>query len=205
MNVVVFGANGKTGSHVVDRALAAGHTVTVFTHHAENAHAGTRVITGDAADPGAVRNAVAGQDAVIDTIGGKTPYKATDLETSAARNIIQAMQDEGVRRLVAVSMMGIGDSANQAPFWYEHLLMPTFLHGSTKDKTSMEAAIDASGLDYVIARPPILSDDPATGSFRVFSPTEKAHKITRADLARFLVDQLTANEHLGHAVVVANS
>ena len=206
MNVIVFGASGKTGTLVVERALAAGHTVTVFVHDATHQQpANVRIVTGDAQDPTAVRKAVSGQDAVIDTIGGKTPYKSTDLESAAAQNIIQAMQAEGVRRLVVISMMGIGDSADQAPFWYEHLLVPTFLHGSTKDKTAMESKVNASGLDFVIARPPLLTDDPATGSVKLVGEGSKGHKITRADLAQFLIDQLSTDRHLGHAVVVANS
>ena len=205
MQVLIVGAAGKTGNLTVERALAAGHRVTAFVHNPDFSHPGVRVVTGDAGNPQDVRQAVAGQDAVIDTLGGKTPYKATDLETSAARNLITAMQAENVRRLIVVSMMGIGDSAEQAPFWYEYLLMPTFLRGSTPDKTHMEEAVQASGIEYTIARPPILSDDPATGSYQVIPPPTKAHKITRADLAQFLVDQLTSPSYLNQAVVVANS
>lgn len=204
MNVLIFGASGKTGKLTVERALAAGHAVTVFLHTPGDQPAKVRVLTGDAADPEAVRNAVADQDAVIDSIGGKTPYKATDLETTAARNIVAAMQKERVRRLIVVSMMGIGNSLEQAPFWYHYLLMPTYLHGATQDKTAMEAAVTAGGLDFVIARPPVLSDDPAQGSYTIIPAPATAHKITRADLAQFLVDSLIQNQYLGQAVVVAN-
>ena len=205
MNVLVFGAAGKTGNLVVERARAAGHTVTAFVHNPDYHKLSVRVVKGDAGNPTDVRQAVAGQDAVIDTIGGKTPYKTTDLEATAARNIVTAMQAERVRRLLVVSMMGIGDSARQAPFWYGHLLMPTFLRGATPDKTNMEATITGSDIDYTIARPPILTDDPGKGSYTVIPAPEKAHKITRADLAQFLVDQLTADTHRNQAVVVANS
>jgi putative NADH-flavin reductase len=206
MNVIVFGATGKTGSLVVEKALTAGHTVTAFVHDATHVtHPDVRVITGDASDPAAVRQAVAGQDAVIDTIGGKSPYKDTELEQTAARNIINAMHAENVQRLIVVSMMGIGESKDQTPFWYEHLLMPTFLRGSTKDKTAMESAVTTSGLKFVIARPPILTEDAATGSVRVVPLDDKGHKITRADLAQFLVDQLTDDQNLGHSLVIANS
>ena len=206
MKIVVFGAGGKTGSLVVERAVAAGHTVTVFVHTSEHPGGPTvRILSGDAGDPAAVRRAVAGQDAVIDTIGGKTPYKDTELERAAARNIVAAMREEGVRRLIVVSMMGIGESSEQAPFWYEHLLMPTFLRGSTKDKTAMESTVQQSGLDFVIVRPPILSEEPATGSVYLLTAPTKGHKITRADLAQFLVDQLSSDQYLGQAVVVANS
>ena len=115
------------------------------------------------------------------------------------------MQTESVRRLVVISMMGIGDSAEQAPFWYEHLMKPTLLRGATKDKTAMESEVNTSGLDFVIARPPVLTDDPATGSIKLVDKESKGHKITRADLAQFLVDQLSNDQNLGQAVVVTNS
>lgn len=206
MKVLIFGAAGKTGSLVVQKALAAGHEVSVFAREGfHGAHADIRVITGDAEDASAVRSAVQGQDAVIDTIGGDAPYKSTNLESTAARNIIAAMQAEGAKRLVVISMMGVGDSKVQAPFWYEHILLPLFLSGADKDKTAMEAEVRASGLEFVIARPPLLLDEPATQQVKVLKEAEKGHKITREDLAQFLVDQLGATEYLGQAVVVVNS
>jgi nucleoside-diphosphate-sugar epimerase len=146
-----------------------------------------------------------GQQAVIEAIGGTTPYKATQLETTSVRNIIAAMQEEHVRRLIIVSMMGIGDSKAQAPFWYKYLLMPTFLRGSTQDKTNKEAAVLSSGLDYVIARPPILKDTRAFGEVSILGPGATGHTITRADLANFLVDQLETDANLGRAVTVVNN
>ncbi len=204
MKVIVFGASGKTGKLVVERAHAAGHEVTAFSHSDAATPAGVRAVAGDAADASTVRRALAGQEAVIDTIGGSTPYKDSGIETDTAQAIVAGMKAEGIRRLVVVSALGLGDSADQAPFAYAHLLMPTMLRGTVKDKTRMEAEVDASGLDFVIARPAVLSDDPSDGTLRVVPASDKAHHTRRADLARFLVDQLTSNAHLGQAVVVAN-
>ena len=204
MNVLIFGANGKTGKLVVEKALIAGHTVTAFLRTPAEIP-NVRVVTGDASNPAAVRAAVTGQQAVVDTIGGKTPWKSTMLEQTAARNIIAAMQAVSARRIIVVSMMGLGSSRPQAPFWYSSLLMATFLHGSTADKAAMEAVIMASDLDYTIVRPPILTETSATGSILTPTPPTKAHKITRADLAQFLVDQITGTQYLKQAVVVANS
>ena len=146
-----------------------------------------------------------GQDAVIDAIGGSTPYKTTLLESTSVRNMIDAMKAEGVRRLIVISMMGIGESRVQAPFWYQYLLMPTFLRRSTKDKIMMEKEVIQSGLNYIIARPPILKDDPPTGGATVIGTNITGHAITRADLANFLVDQLEADDYLGRAVTVVNT
>jgi uncharacterized protein YbjT (DUF2867 family) len=206
MKVLVFGASGKTGGLVVERALAMGHEVSVLVRDATKFKVpGVNVIAGDATKHDDVVRAVRGQEAVIDTIGGTTPYKTTQLESTSVRNMIEAMKAEGVRRLIVVSMMGLGESREQAPAWYRYLLMTTFLRGSTKDKGAMEEAVKASGLDYVIARPPILKDGVATGVFRVLGKSEIGHAITRADLAIFLVDQLGSDANLGRAVTVVNS
>lgn len=210
MKVLVIGAAGKTGRLVVDRALAAGYSVKALVHNtdalAEHPFAeGVQIVQGDVHDPATVRTAVAGCDAVIDALGGKKPFLKTDLESSAARIVLDAMKLEGAKRLVVISVLGAGDSGKQSPFWYEHLFLPTFLHGALPDKNAMEAEVKASGVDWVLVRPPILTDDDATGSVRIIAEHETAHKITRADLAQFLVDQLATDSHLRTAVVIANS
>jgi putative NADH-flavin reductase len=216
MKVLIFGATGKTGSLVVDQALTAGHEVTVLVHdaakfaeHSDPASRGidrrVAVFTGDATNPTDVRAAMTGQEAVIDTIGGTTPFKAIHLEADTAKVILAEMQAAGARRLIVISAMGVGESAEQAPFWYRYLLMPTFLRGSTKDKAAMEEEVRTEGIDFVIVRPPMLSDDPPTGSVTVIGPAEIGHKITRTDLANFLVDQLTSDQYLNQAVTVVNT
>ncbi len=207
MKVLVIGAAGKTGKAVVEQAMAAGHQVTAFVHKADEYQVSdVRVIEGDATDRADIDAAVIGQDAVLDTIGGKTPYKTTTLESSAASTIIASMQQNGVRRLVVTSMIGEGDSKANAPF-YERLLVSTLLRGANKDKAAMESAVESSNLDWVILRPAILTDDPAEGNVRAFDTEtgEKAHKITRADLASFMIAQLANDEYLHQSVTIANS
>ena len=206
MRVLIIGAAGKTGRAVVEQAKAAGYQVTAFVRNAnEYDVVDVRSIEGDATDPATMEAAVAGQDAVIDTIGGKTPYKTTTLESSAASVIIAAMQRQGVRRLVATFMLGEGESEKNAPF-YIRLLVLTFLRGAKRDKAALESAIESSDLDWVILRPAILNDDPATGHVQVFDAQagEKAHSITRTDLARFMVAQLDSDTYIHQAVTIAN-
>ena len=206
MNVLIFGATGKTGTLVVDRALTRGHTVTVLVRDPlKFKRPNIRVFTGNATNPSDVFAAMHGQQAVIETIGGTTPWKSTHLESDSIHAIIHAMQEERVHRLISVSMMGIGDSLTQCPFWYRTLLMPTFLHGSTQDKINKEAAITAEHVDYVIVRPPILKDSPATGQIRILAPNATGRAITRADLANFLVDQLETDANLNRALTVVNT
>lgn len=207
MKVLVLGAGGRTGRAVVQQAVAAGHQVTAFVHHAGDYRGpdGVRVEEGDATDADLVAAAVAGQDAVIDTIGGKTPYRSdVTLEGDVAQAVVIAMQRHAVRRLLVTSSLGVGDSvANSTGVL--RILLKTFLRGSTADKAAMEREVEASGLDWTIARPAVLKDDPATGGVRVFDPATgaKAHQITRVDLATWLVAQLGSTEHVNRAVSVA--
>ena len=209
MKVLVLGAGGKTGSAVVEKATAAGHEVTAFVQDPDSYQTppGVQVVAGDATDRGSVGAAIAGHAAVIDTIGGKTPYKkGVSLERDAAVAVIGGMREHGTRRLVVTSMIGEGDSdANATTF--ERLLLKTMMRGTTPDKAAMEDDVETSGLDWVIVRPAILNDDPPTGNVTVYDPStgDKAHKITRGDLAAFLVDQLAADTHVGRAVTIANS
>lgn len=207
MKVLVVGAAGKTGRAVVERAVAQGHQVTAFVHSLGGYDiSGVEVRAGDATDQAAMEDAVMGQDAVIDTVGGKTPYRRTTLETDVATTIVAAMRRHGVRRLIVTSSIGVGvgDANTSVPV---KVVVATFLRASTVDKAGMEAAVRASGLDWVITRPAVLSDRPATGDVRVLSTSSraKAKTVTRADLATFLVAQLTGDDHLRAAVTVANA
>lgn len=103
-------------------------------------------------------------------------------------------------------MIGVGDSIANVPI-YQRLLLPTFLRGEGKDKAAMESTVEASGLDWIIVRPPFLTDGSATGHVQIFDAgtDEKAHKITRADLGAFMVAQVANDQHLRRAVTVGNS
>ena len=207
MRVLVFGAAGKMGTAVVKQAMIAGHDVTAVVRGAgEGTSPNVRVMRGDASNRADVDAAMRGQQAVINTIGGKTPWKDTGLETSAADTIVASMKANGVRRLLVTSMLGVGESKQHASLLVR-LLVPTFLRGADKDKAAMEAAVKSSGLDWTIIRPAILTDSVATGQVRVFQEgtVEKAHKIAREDVAAFLIDQLVSSTYLHNTLTIANT
>ncbi len=209
MKIVIFGAAGGLGRQLVAQALAAGHEVTAFVRgEAGDVPTGVRTVVGDVLDAVAVAGAVVGQEAVIDAIGVRTPWKRTGLEPDAARNIVLAMQAHGVRRLIVTSALGVGDSRAVAGSFYDYVLLPTFLRGSTKDKADMEADIaHATDIDWTVVRPAVLTDGEATGQVRVFPPDGKqtVHKIARADVAAFMVAQLGSDAYAGQAVTIATS
>jgi len=141
MKVLVVGGAGKTGRAVVERAVQQGHRVTAFVHRDGGYDVpGVEVRSGDAGDTAVMESAIVGQDAVIDTVGGKTPYRRTTLETSVAATIVAAVQRQGVRRLVVTSSLGLGDSYANTSLLFR-ALMATFLRGAQRDKAGMEAEV----------------------------------------------------------------
>ena len=206
MKVLVLGANGRTGSLVVNCAIAMGHDVSVLMRHASvSSRIGVRVIEGDALRADDMQLAMHHQDAVVECIGGAAPWKKQTLERDVMQNIVAAMKKSGTPRLLVVSAMGVDESKKQSPWWYRFLMVPTFLRGSTADKSAMEAIVRDSGLDWVIARPPVLTDGVATGKIHVLGENVIGHAITRADLAIWLVEQLESSVYLRQAVGVVNS
>ena len=208
MKILVIGAAGKTGEAIVKQALAKGHTVTAFVHSAKDFEAkGARVIEGDVLDAAVLDGAIAGQEVVMDALGGHTPGKQTTLETSAAQNVIRSMQKHGVERLMVVSAIGVGETKDLVPSWYEHLIMPTLLRGAMHDKEQMEPVVETSGLDWTLVRPGHLVDGEATGKVLFFEPGrgETAHKITRADVAGFMLGLLESGEYKRQAVTIASN
>ncbi|WP_158800545.1 NAD(P)-dependent oxidoreductase [Pedobacter sp. L105] len=206
MKVLLLGANGRTGRLVMNQAIAMGHDVSVLVRHVGLSFPiGVRVIPGDALDAERVQYAMHLQDAVIVCIGGNAPWMNQTLEREAMQNIVSAMKKSVTGLLLVVSAMGVAESAKQSPWWYRYLLVPTFLRGITADKTAMEAIVRESGLDWIISRPPVLTDGNVTGEVRVLVKGEVGHMITRADLAMWLVEQLESRVYVGQAVVVVNS
>lgn len=209
MKILVIGAAGETGQEVVGQAVERGHTVTAFVHDKSKYEAppSVRVVGGDVLDVVTVQDAVAEQDAVIDCLGGHTPWKDTHLETNAARHIIDAMKMHVVKRLLVVSAIGVGETKELVPGWYEKLILPTLLRGAMADKEAMEPEVEDSGLDWTLVRPGHLVGGERTGKVQLFEPAPgvTAHKITRADVAAFMLDALEQGRYIKEAVNIASN
>jgi uncharacterized protein YbjT (DUF2867 family) len=200
MKIAVFGAGGGTGREVVRQAHEQGHEVTAFVRDPAKAplNEGARLAVGDARDATAVEAAIRGQDAVVCTLGGSDNTRAEGTAT-----IIKAMEALAVPRLVVVSAIGTGDSYETLPL-FMRALVKTALRGAYADHEAQEALVRTSNLAWVIVRPAGLSDGPASGSIHVEGDPDFAPgRMTRADLAAFVLQQVTDDTYLHQAVSVS--
>jgi putative NADH-flavin reductase len=209
MRITVFGATGGTGQHVVEQALDAGHQVTAVVRNparlAVPLRDGLTVVVAQLDDPAAVGRAVAGADAIVDALGapGTGP---TTIRADAARQIVAAMREAGVRRLVTVSASG-AHTTGDGPF-IRYVVKPVLgyiLRHAFADMRAMEEIVRASGLDWTIVLPPQLTDGPHTGKVRrrVGSNVRGSYRITRADLASAVLAAVTDDELRGTSLSVA--
>jgi uncharacterized protein YbjT (DUF2867 family) len=208
VKVLVLGATGGTGRLIVGEATAKGHSVVALVRSRANAPdlAGAQLIEGDARDEGALTRALEGCDAVVSSLGtGISPFREVTLLSVATQALVAAMGRCNVRRLVCITGMGAGDSRGHGGFLYDRLILPLLLRKVYEDKDRQEDAVRASSLDWVIVRPAVLNDEAARGHIRAVTDLSGVHggKIARADVARFVVDQLTDDTWLHRAPLVS--
>ena len=199
MKVLIFGATGTVGRELVTQALEMGHTVTAFARDPsklEIKHPSLEIIEGDVMDSALVDRAVAGHDAVLVALGAGIKGQ---VRSTGTHNIIQAMQRNGVRRLVCLSTLGVGDSRAHLNFYWKYIMFGILLRGALADHVSQEEHVIRSGLDWTIVRPAAYTDGKRTGNYRHgFPATAKALKlkISRADVADFVLTQLADNSYV---------
>lgn len=204
MKIAVIGASRGIGRKVVEYALERGHTVRAVARSADKMEIGAdgfEAMAGDATDPDLLARAVAGVDAVILCIGVPRDLrvlKPTTLFSTAAQALIPAMEDAGVRRLLAVTGFGAGDSYAKLST-PEKITFNLLLGRAYADKAIEEDLIRDSGLDWTIARPGILTDAPMSGKYNVLVEPETWRQgiIGRADVAHFLVHAAEDGTHIG--------
>jgi putative NADH-flavin reductase len=210
MKVLIVGATGRTGRLLVKGALERGHDVTALARAPEKLGdlAGrVRVVAGDVLDGGVVSDAVDGQDAVLVALSAAHKKKDPAVNALGTLNVIRSMQRYQVRRLVVLSASGTQPGRDpNLPWAYERVFKPLLLKHAYADLRRMETSVRQSELDWTIVRVSgALTDGPPRGEYRAEPgySLPGGRRIARADVAEYMLDQLTLRADVGHAVAVA--
>ena len=200
MKILILGGSGSVGKHLVQQALELGHEVTVLLRSTGNLtiqHMRLRVLEGNVLVPETVAAAVEGQDAVVYSIGSDRMGEVT-LFSESTRILLIAMKKHGVRRLVAITGIGAGDSKGHGGWFYEWFIYPLFTKKIYIDKDRQEQLIRASDLEWVIVRPAAFTNGPLGGRLRAMTELDGVTiaSISRADTAAFVLDQLSNDQWL---------
>ena len=208
--LLVIGASGGIGLESVRRGLAAGHAVRALARTADRIpveHPRLEKRAGDALQTDDVSRALEGVDVVIQSLGVRAGpemvLRPVTLFSDATRILLPAMREAGVGRLICVTGFGAGDSRARLGC-LPGLAFNLFLGRAYDDKDRQEQMIRQSDLDWIIARPVILTNGPRTGRYRVVTDPRRWRNglISRANVADFLVGQVADDTYLRRTPVL---
>lgn len=195
MEIAVFGASGRTGRHVVERALQRDHEVVAFVRSADRLaleDPALEVVEGDAYEGTNVAAAVEGVDAVVSTLG-QSKQTPDDLLTVAGQHMIEAMATHDVDRLVTMVGAGVRTEGESVSLGGKILggLLKLLSRAVLEDAKAHVADVRASSLRWTVVRVPRLGDGEARGDYRVGEDVELGFEaVARADVADFLLSVL---------------
>jgi len=208
MRILVIGAAGRTGRHVVEQALGHGHDVCALVHTTplEVRHARLECVTGDVCDFETVNSAVSGSDAVVFAVGAGGGRSVTVYSEGIA-NVVHAMAANDVQRLSAISAAGVFARTDKRLSLGFRTMIATVLKPVYDDMERMEQRIAASGLDWTIVRPVGLSDGPQTGEYRLSRDgalLPKTSRVARADVAALVLKAIETGAFSRHTLLIAD-
>ena len=206
--LLVIGATGGTGEQIVGQALERGLEVTALARDPAKVrvtHPNLRVSRGDVLDPATLDAAVEGQEAVVSALGHRRLFSPSRVQSDGTRNVLHAMSKHGVHRFVCETSLGLGNSVGRMGLPGTLFFLPVFLAIYFWDKARQEQVIAASDREWVIVRPGILTNGAKRGTYRHGVDAGSyilPGRISRADVADFMLNQVTDDAYLRRAAGV---
>jgi putative NADH-flavin reductase len=213
MKVVIFGATGFSGKAILKETLSQQHEVTVLVRNKSAIliqDKNLNIVEGNVMDRNKVAEVLKNCDAIIQClgVGGKGNGKPTIFISDSIKIIIDEMKKQQIKRLIAMSNVGAGNSVSFQPWIFTKIILPYFmkwLKVLIDDKNRMEPIIMNSQLDWTIVRCPNMVDKTAKGTYQsTLDGKGLKLSITLEDMAKFIVRQLTCNLYSRQAPSVSN-
>jgi putative NADH-flavin reductase len=216
MKIAIFGASGATGTLLTQRCLAGGYNVKALLRTPERFPLRDRVhvIQGSPFDIASVRQTIDGADAVFSALGAKS-LKKEDILERAVPQVITAMQEslsqaKPVRRIIVLGSAGaLATSLDKQPAWrrwiVQNIVYNTFLKWPVASQISQWDNLSHSNLDWTMVMPPMLTNTPARGSYRIDGDAlpPNSNRIARADVADFMMQQINNPEWIRRGVYIS--
>jgi putative NADH-flavin reductase len=216
MNIAIFGASGATGTLLTQRCLIAGHTVRALLRAPEKfpLRDQVHVIQGGPFDLASVGQTIEGADAVLSALGARS-LKKEDILERAVPKIVAAMQKslseaKPVRRIIVLGSAGaLSTSLDKQPAWrrwiVQNIVYNTFLKWPVASQISQWNDLSLSNLDWTMVMPPMLTNAPARGSYRIDGDAlpPNGSRISRADVADFMMQQIGNPQWIKRGVYIS--
>ena len=204
--LLILGGAGKTGRKLIQQALERGYEVTAMVRNpdalADLEHARLTVERGDMNDAASLEKLLGlGFDAVLSTLGIFQKEPGTPL-ADMTRVLVHAMEDQGPKRIVVMSSLGVGDSKGQGNIVVK-FVTGWILRYVLVDKGMQEQVLKQSSLDWTVLRPPRLLESDSSQHYRLWQGRERPRgtrwEISNFDAAREMLELLEKPESLHQA------
>lgn len=201
MKLTVFGATGGTGRLIVQKALEAGYKVTAYARTPSKLDIKDeklKIVQGELTELAAVASAIEGADAVLSGLGA-VRGGSSEVMVPAAKSILAGMKKHNVKKLIWATGAGVPDSQDQPTFMNKVIgfLLKLTAKEVLEDSLAGVEMIKASDVDWVIARGPMLTDEPGSGNYRAgYVSKEMGRVLSRENFADFMLKQLESSEWL---------
>lgn len=210
MKIAILGASGGCGQELVKQAVERGHEVTaVVRSQTWQPTPKVPVLRGDLTDSHFLGQAVAEKDAVLTAVGLRlrsiAPWskpETPDFLERCARGLIPALHKAGVRRVLAISAGGVGESRSQVPAAFRAFIAGSALRHAYAQLDVFERLLKGAGLELCLVRPTGLTDGPRTGKALVCPTFVGRATISRADVAAWMLDELASPRYTGQAPMI---
>ncbi len=210
MDILIFGASGGTGHELVKQSLALEYNVVAFVRDPSRLsirHDRLDIRTGDVGDYHSVFDAVEPGVAVLSALGASSPFKRDPTIVRGIDHIVKAMEEKRAQRIVYLSFAGVHEARKQTGFFFCYMIAP-LLQGVVKDHEEKEKLIRQSGLRWTIVRPAVLSNGAHSGRYNAgedLMPRFSNLMIPRADVADFMIRQITDDSYTGKAPLISRA
>ncbi|MGX6962855.1 NAD(P)-dependent oxidoreductase [Vagococcus xieshaowenii] len=211
MKLLILGASGRTGQELVKQALEAGHDVIVYVRNADSLrhHKHLKIIQAPLTDQKKLASAISLAEAILVTLGNPQADKNVSLFEWVIPMLISLMEDKGVKRLIIMSALGVGNTYRNAPIHYK-LAAKTFLRGAFKDHLLGESRLWRTELDWTTIHPGILTDkDKTTTPFVVLANSGYQMPVNsstnRSDVAQVMLNILNDKNTYAKELIVSSN
>lgn len=194
--IALFGASGRTGSHFLSQALDKGYEIKALVRTPEKIklkHEKLTVFEGDVLSSEDVDLVVKGADIVV-SLFGRVKNSPALLQTNGTKNIVESMKSHGVEKIISLSGGGLPFPEKDQPKFIDktiRFMMKVLVPKVLEDAIAHHKVLETSGLKWMVARGPRLTDDAPKGEFKeTWVGVDSGTKISRADLAQFILKEV---------------
>jgi uncharacterized protein YbjT (DUF2867 family) len=207
MKILILGISGRTGKLVAEEALKIGYKVSgIARDKSKVGLAGVDIIEGTPYDIETVRKAIDGCDAVVSTLSlfpaSQGLYSKittpVDLMSHSIQNTIAAMKEKGIKRIVLMTALGVGDSAKEVPWLFSLIVKISNISYAYADHAAQEKILEESGLDWTVVRPTMLTDknEDVSVLYNIKGKGKIKTSVSRNAVAHFIVEAIDKGEFI---------